>query len=98
MNHPQHSFPWRRWIALSGLLSLLLLSVDLAAHVHTTTPHGAVRKECQLCVTGVGRTLPVDAPLLAASVFVSFVGLVPAARPCVTRGRQPGNPRSPPLS
>src|SRR3954451_19047299 len=98
MNRPQHSSPWRRWIALSGLLSLLLLFVVSAAHIHTATPDGVVRKECQLCVTGVSRVVPVDAPLLTASAFVFFVVLIPAAFPCLTRGRQPGNPRSPPFS
>ncbi len=98
MNQPQHSSPWRRWIALSGLLSLLLLFVVSAAHIHTATPNGVVRNECQLCVTGVSQALPVDAPLLAASAFVFFVFLVPVVLPHLTRGHQPGNPRSPPLS
>src|SRR5262245_17783704 len=98
MSRSQHSSPWRRWIALSGLLSLLLLFVVSASHIHTATSDGVVRKDCQLCVTGASQALPVASPQLTTAVSVFVASLVPAASPCVTHSRQPGNPRSPPLS
>ena len=97
MNQPQHRSPWRRWIALFGLLSLLFLCVVSASHVHGTTVGGAVRPECKLCVTGgVSPTLTTGVHLFVALVLVFLLFPATVAQPRSARRHQSGDPRSPP--
>jgi len=98
MNQSRHSSAWRRWIALSGLLSLLVLSAASASHVHSAATNGTVRQECQICVTGgVSRVLPVTVPLLATLVLESFPFIAQTAQSYAACCLRPANPRSPPV-
>lgn len=97
MNQPQQRSLWRRWIALSGLLSLLFLSVVSAAHVHSADVSSGVRQECKLCATGRVSPIPTSGiPLLAALAPAFFLSAALEVRPCSVRRHQPGDPRSPP--
>jgi len=98
MNQPQHRPPWRCWVALFSLVSLLFLGAVSASHVHNTAAGSGVRKECQLCVIGgVSLTLTSIVHPLVTAGLIFFFSLIPVTLLLSARRRQPGDPRSPPL-
>src|SRR5215475_7697474 len=98
MNHAQHRSPWRRLVALLALLSLLLLCVVSASHVHSTNTSGGVRQDCQLCAAGrVSQSLTFGTLLRAVLILLFFLPATSAIQPCLARRYHPGDPRSPPV-
>lgn len=97
MAENRQTLMWKRGIALATLLSVLLLWMASAAHIHISTTQGSVRQECQLCVPGASPILTTASLTLPTLDEIVEVLVFAESRSHYQFFHPASSPRSPPF-